>query len=693
VHYLGLIVAGGLGSCGDLVYEGDSQYMYHLMSKHYKFDEICYLANSTGLLGVTNQTSKEIVTWAITEWLQTRSTENDIIFIFFAIHGTGHNNSYAVFDADGDEGSEVRETTIGIDVNGDGNVTDDWVGIDEAFITGKSGGDYESYTDDDLAMDLTVLNYSKLIFATTACFSGGFIDDLNATNRIVMTADSETDPASRAYTGRKMSPWACNFMDSLHGEVMRWNYTTKQLIHTGIEVDADANNDTQISLFEAWNYSWYNNPARLNGEDVPWIDDNGNGHPTYKNETYAPSEIDEYGDGSDGSLANETYLPRRYCNLTVETRKISGQSINDVDVWVDGELTGGSFVPFNVTAGGYNVKVESPICVGASNYYFAYWNGGSGGNPKYFDLHDVTHKTITAYYSLSPAGCPFVSSWNGTHYVLDNNLLVESARSSGEEVEDYYKLEQSLVPTFEGKVYSLYSLRLSEFQQEHSYLDQSQFMTVDHDANVSVAVSPFGEILTYQTPSAPVSAVDDQNEDQIELIEDIDDSYYEGYNGSYLILNFSEVTGENAKLVMRADPPPTKQSIHVQVLNSTEDWLDVVSIIPRWYWATEIVDLSSYLPSTGDLLIRLYFTDNHNVDYVGLDMSSQAEVDVEEASLLLAYHSDDGVVTAKLLSDDDVYAELEPGEQITLLFAAPSQSEGQRSFIIYTKGYYFALDN
>lgn len=502
-----------------------------------------------------------------------------------------------------------------------------------------------------------------------------------------MTAANETDPAERINSYSICSPFAKHFMDALHGEEMDWNPLSQKLIHSGINVNADLNNDDHVSLLEAWNYSWNNSHARLDGFDTPCLDDNGDGLPTYKNET-------DYGNCCDnGALANTTWFARRYCNLTVEARKISGQSINDVDVWVDGELTGDSFVPFNVTAGGHNVKVESPICVGASNYYFAYWNGGSGGNPKYFDLHDVTNKTITAYYSLSPAGCPFVSSWNGTHYVLDNNLLVESARSSGEEVEDYYKLEQSLVPTFEGEVYSLYSLRLSEFQQEHSYLDQSQFMTVDHGANVSVAVSPFGEILTYQTPSAPVSAVDDQNEDHIELIEDIDDSYYEGYNGSYLILNFSEVTGENAKLVMRADPPPTKRSIHVQVLNSTEDWLDVVSIIPRWYWATEIVDLSSYLLSTGDLLIRLYFTDNHNVDYVGLDMSSEAEVDVEEASLLLAYHSDDGVVTAKLLSDDDIYAELEPGEQIWLLFVAPSQSEGQRSFIIYTKGYYFTLDN
>jgi hypothetical protein len=158
-------------------------------------------------------------------------------------------------------------------------------------------------------------------------------------------------------------------------------------------------------------------------------------------------------------------------------------------------------------------------------------------------------------------------------------------------------------------------------------------------------------------------------------------------------LNFGEVAAENAKLIMRADRPPLKESIHIQVLNSTDNWVDVVSIIPRTYWATEIIDLSSYLSSTGEFKVRLYFTDSHKVDFVGLDTTTQAEIDVEQALLLLAYHSEDGLVTSKLRTDDDVYAELVPEQQITLLFAATTQNAEQRTFIIYVKGYYITLDN
>jgi hypothetical protein len=291
-------------------------------------------------------------------------------------------------------------------------------------------------------------------------------------------------------------------------------------------------------------------------------------------------------------------------------------------------------------------------------------------------------------------GCPFVYAWNGTAFVIDNNLLPNSANSGGTEVEDYYKLEQSLVPMYEGDLRSLYSLGLSEFQQEHSYSDKVQLIVVDHDSDVSVAVSPFGEILTYQNPYAPVSAFDDRGHNQTEAIQDIDDSYYEGYNGSYLLLNFGVVDAENAKLVMRADRPPSKTSIHIQVLDSAENWIDVVAIIPRTYWATEIVDLSSYLSnSTGEFKVRLYFTENHKVDYVGLDTTPQAQTDVQDAHLLLAYHSDEGIVTTRLLNDDDFYAELTPEQHMILLFSAPKQSEKQRTFIIYVKGYYITIGN
>ena len=61
--------------------------------------------------------------------------------------------------------------------------------------------------------------------------------------------------------------------------------------------------------------------------------------------------------------------------------------------------------------------------------------------------------------------------------------------------------------------------------------------------------------------------------------------------------------------------------------------------------------------------------------------------------LLTTYHSEDGLVTTKLRTDNDVYAELTPGQQITLLLTATTQDGEQRTFIIYVKGYYVTIDN
>ena len=331
VRHWGLIVQGYMSS--DFIFEGDSQYMYHLMTEHFNFEDVCYLSVNTDLPGVTNETTKANVKWAITQWLQ-RSGPNDVILIFFPTHGGGYRKGYdyannpldqetlkSLLDQDGDEGNETRESTLGFDINEDGNTTDDWVGIDETLYLPND----EFYSDDELREDLADLQYSKLIFTTTACFSGGLIDDLSASNRIIMTAANETDPAARvdSYSSTNLSPWARHFMDALHGELVCWT-SSYRLVHTGTKVNADTNEDGKVSMYEAWDYSWNSNPYRLNGEDTPWIDDNGNGKPTYWNES-------DQLDPTDGAVADATWLPwSRPRNRGFEQR---GASVYDCVSW------------------------------------------------------------------------------------------------------------------------------------------------------------------------------------------------------------------------------------------------------------------------------------------------------------------------------------------------------------------------
>ena len=303
------------------------------------------------------------------------------------------------------------------------------------------------------------------------------------------------------------------------------------------------------------------------------------------------------------------------------------------------------------------------------------------------------------YTTSGGGGCPYVSAWNGLNYVLDNNLM-PSSESTASDATDYYLLQQPLVPNYEG----LHSLLLSEFEEEQSFFDRVQLLAVDHPSNVSVAVSPMGEILTYINPSSPASAIDDNNQNVKKLLSSIDGNFYEGYSGSYITLNFGDMdVSQGAKLVLRADVV-YKLSIYIQVQDSRGKWDTVATVIPRINWATEIIDMSKYLPDAkGNLKVRLYFTANHKLDFVGLDTSPQAAINIQQAELISAKHSKSADPTvygaskvsdvkSKILYDDGAYVELRPSEQIKLAFSLLGVSANLvRDFIFVSKGRYSTL--
>jgi len=440
-QYWGLIVQGWECHGNDFEFEGDSQYMYHLMNEHFDFDGIHYLSINNTLPGVTNETTEQNLNWSITEWLGSVSDSNDVIVIWFATHGGGYdsmknytddigaqNGLRQWNDTNGDEGNETSESTLGFDFNNDSD-TDDWIGIDEYIWLQSNLSDSEKWiSDDELNAILSNLSYDKLIIGISSCFGGGLVDDLSATNRIIMTSSNETDEASLKHEDDNMSPWGSNFMDALHGEHMEWKIPGWKLVHTGIKVEADANNDGNISLLEAWNYAWNNTSQRIDGTDTYWLDDNGNGLPTYWNETDNwtgwPSSIP----CDNGTLAGSTWFPKKYgWFLTVETSLVSGQEINGVDIWVDGSLAGNSSLTLNVTVGSHKIKAEHSITYQGYNYYLSYWNDtlDPNGNPTTAHLHE--NKTIKACYDRTVYMQN--AKWDGTYWKLYwNNTATYTSR-------------------------------------------------------------------------------------------------------------------------------------------------------------------------------------------------------------------------------------------------------------------------
>lgn len=297
-------------------------------------------------------------------------------------------------------------------------------------------------------------------------------------------------------------------------------------------------------------------------------------------------------------------------------------------------------------------------------------------------------------------GCPYVYTWDGNSYVKDNNLLPASETSNGTDTKDYYRLEQYLAAILQGTQSSIYSLQIREFENETDYIDQVKLIVVDHPQGTNIAVTPEGEILTYTNPTSPRSCIDNHGINRLNEIGtmngNINDlsTYFQGYKGDWLVLNFGKVKGPYAKLILRDDQKCCDVCINVQILDSSGNWQTVEVLHPRDYWGIEAVNLAAYVQGKSDFKVRLQWTATHRLDYVGLDTSPPVQTKISTVSPILATHSTQGDVRAKLLSDDEQCVKLVSGQQITLTFLVPNTTQAaNRDFIFYTNGYYYTTTN
>jgi hypothetical protein len=136
-----------------------------------------------------------------------------------------------------------------MDVNQDGD-TNDIVSVDEA-VSSPNGRIY----DDDLRAMLTQLSAAKITIVAEPCFSGGLVEDLSATNRIICTATIE-DALSYG------NLFIRGFVAALHGQD-----------EYGSTVNADTDGNGAVSMLEAFNYAAANDYY----DEIPQYDDNGDG--------------------------------------------------------------------------------------------------------------------------------------------------------------------------------------------------------------------------------------------------------------------------------------------------------------------------------------------------------------------------------------------------------------------------------
>ncbi|MFH0816417.1 MAG: S8 family serine peptidase [Methanobacteriota archaeon] len=301
-------------------------------------------------------------------------------------------------------------------------------------------------------------------------------------------------------------------------------------------------------------------------------------------------------------------------------------------------------------------------------------------------------------------GCPYVGTWNGTDYVLDNTILGESEVMDRPNlfVEDYYKLQQPMMPGDDGN----YHVSVIEFENEHPYLDVTELLTVDHKPGTEIGLNHDDSTYTITNPMPPtrVQKPGSPLTNYLHLInESDDDEFIEGDDGFNVLVYFDdEYDLTNAKLVIRSDMKPGGGGIFdplknvgpdgpivINLMNPiTGEWENVGNIYPRALWSIDIIDLSeySYLGNTS-LYFMFEWLGHHKLDFVGIDLSEQDNVYVQRLSPSSATHSKGGLVTYDIALSDNRCVGLIPGEWMNITFPyAPTSLE--RDFILYSKGYY-----
>jgi hypothetical protein len=111
-------------------------------------------------------------------------------------------------------------------------------------------------TDDQLANILDTITCYRMIIFMKQCFSGGFIHDLSASNRVIMTACTQDQTSWSADTEGSFGEFSYHFMKAVNNEVA-----------------ADTDSNGWVSMAEAFNYA-----AMMDSRpETPQYDDNGDG--------------------------------------------------------------------------------------------------------------------------------------------------------------------------------------------------------------------------------------------------------------------------------------------------------------------------------------------------------------------------------------------------------------------------------
>lgn len=334
--------------------------------------------------------------------------------------------------------------------------------------------------------------------------------------------------------------------------------------------------------------------------------------------------------------------------------------------------------------------------------------------------------------------CPFIYSFDGRHYVFDAEPY-GGAICQGLERTEWCGLEHLR------EADGLYRVLITNELDESQYTDELKLVVVDHPRGVKVAPDAAGKIHAFVQPVAPLSAVQDQEKDILNLVVEKDfnvwESKYEDKLSSRkedlrdeLVFEFAKPRdAQKAKLLVNASTDFWGSLVAKEFLtlfgNKISDWYSAVNArgpefhkLMSWYLREELYLLQvkvetptgwtprgiiygggpfvsedkAYVLDIGDVpgeTLRIKLappTQFWNIDFLAVDYSEDMEVDVMEIAPAAAGDRNDLAVVDLLAANDDRFFVMpRTGDSAELIFPAPAGRPGfDRSIFLKAGGYY-----
>ncbi|MFH2057246.1 MAG: T9SS type A sorting domain-containing protein, partial [bacterium] len=240
--------------------------------------------------------------------------------------------------------------------------------------------------------------------------------------------------------------------------------------------------------------------------------------------------------------------------------------------------------------------------------------------------------TIWVLRSLPPPSCPVLFSYDGTDFRQQDPLLTACEQFGYQQVvTDHYQLPTAPAVTETGVHF-----QFRELQDEVTYLDDVQLMTVDHQPASTVAVSVDGQVMTYEYSAAPIAAYDHTGQDRLAELSALDGNFYRADEPGYLVLTFAEATAATkgyrtntatkykCELEIKPDPEPLvggengdQPQLAFEMLDAKGEWQPLPEMPSRVTDRQEVLIASDATASAeGPVTLRISWADSYETDAV-----------------------------------------------------------------------------